>query len=110
MLVGYALDASQFLHRIKLDNKNSILSQLYVVIVLHDDADCTDNGFEVEGVIADDDDGGVEDGDGVSDGDGGGVGEDGGVDDGDPMALPCAALPRIDEVSWFRASVSGAVP
>ena len=37
-------------------------------------------------------------------------GEGVGVDDGDPMALPCAALPPIDEVSWFRASVSGAVP
>ena len=37
-------------------------------------------------------------------------GEVGGVDDGDPKSLPCAALPRIDEVSWFRASVSGAVP
>ena len=36
--------------------------------------------------------------------------EGGGVGDGDPKSLPCAALPRIDEVSWFRASVSGAVP
>ena len=44
------------------------------------------------------------DGDCVDDGEGGGV------DDGDPKSLPCAALPRIDEVSWFRASVSGAVP
>ena len=44
------------------------------------------NGFVVEGVKA-------------------GVGD---VDDGDPMSLPL--VPRIDEVSWFEASVSGAVP
>ena len=54
-----------------------------------------------------------DDGDNVDnvDGDSEDIGEGGGgVDDGDPKALPCAALPRIDEVSWFRASVSGAVP
>lgn len=44
------------------------------------------NGFVVEGVKA-------------------GVGD---VDDGDPKSLPL--VPRIDEVSWFEASVSGAVP
>ena len=28
--------------------------------------------------------------------------EGGGAGDGDPKSLPCAALPRIDEVSWFE--------
>ena len=106
MSVGYASNASQFVYLRKLDNTNSIVSQLYVDIILHAAADCSDNGIGVEGVKAEGY-GGVDHGDG--DGDSGGdVG--GGVDDGDGMALPCAALPRIDEVSWFGASVSGAVP
>ena len=53
----------------------------------------------------DDEDDSEDIGEGVDDG------EVGGVDDVDPpTVLPCAALPPIDEVSWFRASVSGAVP
>ena len=84
-----------------------IESKLYFDDVLDAAAgNCTDNRIDAEGVKADDDGGSVDDvdGDSVDDGEGGGV------DDGDPKSLPCAALPRIDEVSWFRASVSGAVP
>ena len=73
----------------------------------------TDNRIDAERVK--DNDGGSVDNvekDSVDNVDGESVDTDegGGVGDGDPKSLPCAALPRIDEVSWFRASVSGAVP
>ena len=59
----------------------------------------TDNRIDAERV-KDNDGGSVDnvDNDSVDTDEGGGVG------DGDPKSLPCAALPRIDEVSWLDFS------